>query len=271
MLFSRWGIKNERKAVSVFETEVSKLHPGSRVESTGLFLSVEEPYLAASPDGTFFCPCHGSGVIEVKCPFNHRNSLISQALLDPTFPLDYDESTQEYFLKQDHEYYYQMQLQLFVTKNQFGFFVVYTSIDFIFVEVPYDANLLQQCIPKAKQFFLNVIMPELLAGYFVLKRDEVVLAEDPTQEGSSLLPCYCQTEEPIIVSIQYCANENCKRKYFHVKCINQLRNPPRRLTKLWSCDSCKKASRAAASKAKRDAKNRATASRNPLSSVNTIR
>ena len=53
---------------------------------------------------------------------------------------------------------------------------------------------------------------------------------------------------PIVI----CADNNCKRKTFHESCIKSQTNPPKRITKLWKCDTCKKAARAAAAKAKKN-------------------
>jgi hypothetical protein len=47
------------------------LHPGFTTTKAGLVVSLEQPSLAASPDGYIKCKCHGIGVIEVKC---YRNA-----------------------------------------------------------------------------------------------------------------------------------------------------------------------------------------------------
>ena len=31
-------------------------------------------YIGASPDGIMYCKCHGKSILEVKCPYNIRNS-----------------------------------------------------------------------------------------------------------------------------------------------------------------------------------------------------
>ncbi len=37
-----------------------------------------------------------------------------------------------------HDYYYQVQLQMYTTGYRFAVFVVYTTVDLMYREVPYD-------------------------------------------------------------------------------------------------------------------------------------
>ena len=39
------------------------------LEDAGLFISMERPYIGASPDAIVTCECCGKGTVEVKCPF----------------------------------------------------------------------------------------------------------------------------------------------------------------------------------------------------------
>jgi hypothetical protein len=45
-------------------------HPGFEITKTGMFISVEYPFLSSSPDGIFSSPALGCVTIEIKCPFN---------------------------------------------------------------------------------------------------------------------------------------------------------------------------------------------------------
>lgn len=54
-------------------------HSAFEIENAGLHVSTSHGYIAASPDGIFKCPCHGSTVIEIKCPFSHRNKMLLDA------------------------------------------------------------------------------------------------------------------------------------------------------------------------------------------------
>lgn len=49
----------------------------------------KNPFLGASPDGIINCACCGRGVLEIKCPFKHRNSSIDEAAMpDAAFCLN---------------------------------------------------------------------------------------------------------------------------------------------------------------------------------------
>jgi hypothetical protein len=54
-------------------------HSAFEIENAGLYVSTSHGYITASPDGIFKCPCHGSTVIEIKCPFSHRNKMLLDA------------------------------------------------------------------------------------------------------------------------------------------------------------------------------------------------
>ncbi len=83
-------------------------HPGFQIFESGLVISLENPFLAASPDRIIRCECHGYIVVEVKCPYTHRDSTITGALeSDKQFclKLSEDGSLQ---LKRNHPYFYQV-------------------------------------------------------------------------------------------------------------------------------------------------------------------
>jgi hypothetical protein len=42
------------------------LHSGFSIDKAGLTIYQSHPFLAASPDAIFNCPCHGRAVVEVK-------------------------------------------------------------------------------------------------------------------------------------------------------------------------------------------------------------
>ena len=50
----------------------AKHHKKLIVVETGLFVSCENPIFGASPDGIISCGCHESGLLEIKCPWTHR-------------------------------------------------------------------------------------------------------------------------------------------------------------------------------------------------------
>ena len=69
------------------------------------------PYLAASPDGLFFCKCCGLSIVEAKCPYSVRNENIRvKGTYDRVdFLEDFNGKPR---LKRSHKYYTQMQAQM---------------------------------------------------------------------------------------------------------------------------------------------------------------
>lgn len=97
-------------------------------------VSSKYSHIGASPDGIWNCDCCGTGILEIKCPLkgknrsivayaNGRGSAIEQ-LIDGSF-----------CLKKDHEYYFQMKMQLFVASFENAHFVVWTNLGFEIIQV----------------------------------------------------------------------------------------------------------------------------------------
>ena len=78
---TRWGCQHENLALEVFSN--SGQHEDMKVVKCGLFISVDHPFLGASPDGIVQCSCCGHGICEVKvnCFFSIFDVHIYIALL----------------------------------------------------------------------------------------------------------------------------------------------------------------------------------------------
>jgi len=48
-------------------------HSNFSISSTGLLVGTEYPFLGVTPDGLVSCTCCGSGLLEIKFPYNYRN------------------------------------------------------------------------------------------------------------------------------------------------------------------------------------------------------
>lgn len=95
----------------------TKIHAGVKVKRAGLFISLTHPYLAASPDGIFQCSCHPTEevVIEVKCPYSHRDSTLGAAKNDDKFCL---------FLEIDGSLHFKI-IKIIHTTLRFSIFIHY--------------------------------------------------------------------------------------------------------------------------------------------------
>ena len=59
-----WGCEHETSALEQYKKASG--HDQRSVSPVGLFISVEHPYVGASPDAMVCCSCCGSGICEVK-------------------------------------------------------------------------------------------------------------------------------------------------------------------------------------------------------------
>ena len=156
----QWGRSQESKALSMY-LQRQRQHKGLKLQKTGLWVSTEHPFLAASPDGLINCQCCGVGVVEVKCPWACRSNTISEFASQKDSCLQL--SGEVFSLKQSHQYYSQVQLQMFCTGRSYCDFVVYTTAakdNLCIVRIPYNELFVQQ-IPKASVFWHQVIVPEI--------------------------------------------------------------------------------------------------------------
>ena len=61
-------------ALQAYKVQMLTSHEELIVTSTGFFISIEYPFLGASPDAIVKCNCCGLGVVEVKGPLCAQES-----------------------------------------------------------------------------------------------------------------------------------------------------------------------------------------------------
>ena len=104
---TKWGIENESVAKSAFIKRFSERHENAVIDESGLLISVEKPYIAASPDGIVSCDCCGKSCIEIKCPFSRKYQTVNEEL-----DYLYRKEDGTLCLSRNHSYYFQVQTQL---------------------------------------------------------------------------------------------------------------------------------------------------------------
>ena len=121
----------------------------------GFVICVAEQWLGATPDGIV-----GSGIIEVKCPFVCRECLFEEAAATKhTFCL---QKTQKGLrLSSKHQYYHQVQVQLFVTKVEFCDFVVWSPSQ-LHIESIFPDSVYMQNMDKLRSLYLTHMLPYLV-------------------------------------------------------------------------------------------------------------
>lgn len=121
---------------------------GVKIESCGFFISQSHPFLGASPDGLIGTDT----VVEVKCPYSRKNSLISEK----TLPYLYVNASGNLSLKENHTYYHQIQGQLFISGRSKAKLVIYTMVETVVITILRDDDMITEMV-KRLTFFLKII------------------------------------------------------------------------------------------------------------------
>ena len=110
---TNWGCSHESEAREIYSRISKSQHSDFSVTECGLFINKQWPFVGASPDGIINCTCHGRGVLEIKCPLCHRETLLQTvATEDQKFCLKLSDG--KLHLDESHQYCFQVQTQLFV-------------------------------------------------------------------------------------------------------------------------------------------------------------
>ena len=105
-------------------------------------------------------------MVEVKCPYRLRDSTTAEFLADSNSCMSVDDEGVA-SLKRNHQYYYQVQAQMFVCGVQYCDFVVHTNSFTLIERVPYDVAFISECLPKVRLFMNKAVLPQLMAHHFM--------------------------------------------------------------------------------------------------------
>lgn len=126
----------------------------------GLYIS-RRGFLAASPDGVVYNDSTPIGLIEIKCPYSERNSLIFDACKKSSFFCE--QIASEIHLKKTHNYYHQVQGQMAILELPWCDFIVWTLCDIHIERIYFDQSFWNdKCYPKLYSFYFGIILPELV-------------------------------------------------------------------------------------------------------------
>ncbi|CAI6373581.1 unnamed protein product [Macrosiphum euphorbiae] len=139
----------ESIAIQCLETKL-----GQKVSSCGLIIDQSIPYFAASPDGLIGDDC----LVEVKCPYSAKDyTTIVDAINDKKIKfLKINKKSDVPELKRTHDYYYQIQGQLHISKKMYCYFVVFSE-NWIHIEkIVYNDEFWQnEMCTKLTKFYLD--------------------------------------------------------------------------------------------------------------------
>lgn len=151
----QWGLAHEEIAKLAYTRCTNEIvrESGVWVDKNGIF--------AASPDGILDSK---NKVLEIKCPSALRfENLLHQhpPYIYPVQRYNLRTAKNKFELVKEHDYYYQVQLQMLLTgKNRCDFFV-WNPLSYILIEVPADHKWRSRVIPRLVHAFKTYIIPRL--------------------------------------------------------------------------------------------------------------
>ena len=158
---TRYGCAKEEETIQLYIAhQRSHGHPELSVEKCGLFVSVTNPWIAASPDGVVRNPGDTSkGLVEVKNPFSMKDKSLAEACKSSAFCLENKDNT--FRLKVKHDYFYQVQCQIYCTNSDWCDFVLQTDKDIHIERIQRDRKWWDTQLTKLQKFYFSALLPEL--------------------------------------------------------------------------------------------------------------
>lgn len=156
--------RNEAPAIDAYVKVMLKTHRDFKVEHCEMIIDKHHPWIHATPDVMTSCSCCGDGCCEVKAPYSIDNCNFEAYVEKKDSCL---EKINTFRLKRSHQYYCQVQQQLFVTDRKHCDFVVCSFLNnkqtMFFMERIYkDPSHWDSVLPKLTKMWRTFILPEVL-------------------------------------------------------------------------------------------------------------
>ena len=234
-----WGCEHEKDALLAYKAQISPLHTDCKVSSCGFFVSTEYPFLGASPDALVQCMCCGEGAVEIKCPLCAGEKSLREAVDGArNFCLE-ELPGGKLQLRRDHGYYFQCQMQIYVTRRLFCDFVVWTPREIHIERITLDEQLIETAIPTAKKFWRLCVLPELLGKWYTRQKCPNVQCTslhtqtDQLEEDSGKW-CFCREDKG--GEMIACDGKSCNITWYHLDCVGMTQSSLPRGK--WLCPTC---------------------------------
>ena len=206
------GCTHEDSAIRAYECEMKKVHTNFKVSKYGLLINKQYPFLHATCDFLCSCDCCGLGCGEVKCPFCLEGCDFEGYLNKKASCLE--KVNGKFCLKRDHDYYFQVQQQLFTHKRLYNDFVVCaftgSTATFVHERIYPDKAHWEAQVPKLTTFWQTCILPEILGKWYTRQ-----VNTEKHHDSENI--CYCRMNSggPTVL----CSNPECPIAEFHFACI----------------------------------------------------
>lgn len=150
----KYGRENEEVAKKELALKLKK-----EIKSCGLFIDIENPCLGASPDGLI----DENGLVEIKCPLSAENLAAEKAIETlPSLKGIFDKKDLNK-INQNHRYYYQIQGQLNITRQEYCIFAIWTPKSMKILRIDADKMFwTNQMLPFLTRFYNECMLPEIL-------------------------------------------------------------------------------------------------------------
>ena len=133
-----------------------KHHKDVRYRQCGIFIDKTKQYLGASPDLLIECSCCGEAVVEIKNPFSIANEIPSVHNLSYLCTCN-----GQVTLKQQHQYFAQVQGEMAITKRPLCYFFVYTQKGYHLETIRFNSTYWHRLEENLTWFYSNCLSPAL--------------------------------------------------------------------------------------------------------------
>ena len=229
-----YGDTNEIKAIEDLTTYLKSVHNDVVIHKCGLFRSEKFPYLGATPDAIMECSCCPENyVIEVKCPIKCKDTSTEVlATSDNKFCMEL-RTDGKYYLKREHPYLYQVQLQMFMTNLSCTYFYVYGPPTSLCEVIQVDLDFLIKNVGLAQNFFIHAILPELLGKWFSRNHFTIPSIKENREQATANI---CTCKEIKSSKTITCCDKSCVVKEYHLECVGLEAASKKK----WFCPYCRR-------------------------------
>lgn len=227
----RHGCKYEAFAIKAYEMKMKSTHKNFELKRCGLFINKKHPFLHATPDFLMSCDCCGLGCGEVKCPLTLHDGDFKKYAASKHSCIE--ENDGKFTLKRNHNYFHQVQQQLFTLPERACCDFVVCGVDtegnahLLIERIMPDTQHMDRVLPKLEAFWRICILPEILGRWYTRRLS--VPVSMPKDGGI----CFCRAESG--KTTVTCSNTDCPYKEFHKSCLalDSVTMP-----KTWYCPNC---------------------------------
>jgi len=169
----QWGQAHEAEALREYQKQTHY-----SLKDTGLWL-FDNACLGASPDSLVYEGDKLVGIVEVKCPYKLRSiKLTSEDIMG----LDLPYITADNDLAKSHDYYHQVQAELYATGAPWCDFFVWSPSRTHKIRIFPDCDWKENTLPKIQEFFLNKILRPIINPRQLVLQVEFLLKNNTLEQ-----------------------------------------------------------------------------------------